>query len=225
MSHLVIIQAIVFISAFLLFQLELIVGKAILPYFGGSYLVWGACVVFFQAALMAGYYFANFILRRVPGRTYRLFHLGLFLLPFLSYPGQPLVFSAPTGKWPMVLEVFVDLLVGIGPVFFILSTMSIFWQAWFAQSSLPQRENPYQLFASSNGGSLSALLSYPLLFELCWGLDVQQQFWRIFYLALWALQAWAVLAIPWRKEGGKEEKGCPLLSHRPRREPRRSTGG
>ncbi len=187
MNPIWLIRFITFLSAFLLFQIELIIGKIFLPNFGGSYLVWGACIVFFQAALLLGYLYAHCVVQWLGIERYRKFHLGFILLPLLFFPGHSLALRYPSSNLPMVIEVFWKLLLTIGPAFFVLSTISIIWQAWLAESHLPERKNPYTLFAVSNLGSFAALLTYPFVFEMVWDLHIQQKIWRISYLIFIAL--------------------------------------
>src|SRR5689334_7579800 len=96
---------ITFLSAFLLFQIELIVAKLFLPNYGGSYLVWGACVVFFQALLLLGYFFAQYAIDRWGVRFYRKIHVGLVLMPFLFFPGRDLVIRYSEHQLPLVADV------------------------------------------------------------------------------------------------------------------------
>jgi hypothetical protein len=190
-----IINAITFLSAFLLFQIELIIAKLFLPNYGGSYLVWGACVVFFQAALLFGYFFAQFCLDRWGMERYRKIHVALVLLPFLFFPGRDLVVHYSQNQLPLVADVFVRLLTTVGPVFFVLSTMSVTWQVWLSRSNLRQRQNPYALYAVSNLGSFAALFSYPFLFEYLMKLSTQVAIWRTAYLVFAALNLAAFFLI------------------------------
>lgn len=198
--HIWLIKFIVFLSSFLLFQIELIIGKIFLSNFGGSYLVWGACVVFFQATLLAGYKYSQFVLQKLSIDRYRYFHLLLLLCPLLSFPGRALPLKYDIHSIPMVFDVFGQLIFVIGLSFFALSTMSIIWQVWLSKSYLPERSNPYVLFSVSNLGSFAALLSYPFFFELIFDLHMQQNIWRINYGILLILQLLALKFINVRKE-------------------------
>jgi hypothetical protein len=191
------IKAITFISAFLLFQIEFIIGKIFLPNFGGSYLVWGACVVFFQAALLAGYLYAHYAVSLIGIPRYRFFHCIFVCTPLLFFPGKPLSMHGFSFDLPLVIGIFLNLMLTIGPAFFVLSTMSIIWQAWLAQSTLPESKNPYALFAVSNLGSFLALLSYPFVVEFYCDLNWQQNIWRLSYLLMVILQffAWKLVGI------------------------------
>lgn len=185
------LRAVTGISAFLLFQIELIIAKIFLPYYGGSYLVWGACVVFFQAALLAGYLFAHGLIQKYGMRRYRWVHLFLILLPLLFFPGRPLAAGSAGYSLPLALDVFLRLCVTIGPVFFVLSTVSITSQMWLSSSSLSSKFNPYALYSISNFGSFAALLSYPFVFEAYWDISRQLQFWSVLYLVFVGLSVWA----------------------------------
>lgn len=178
------LNILIFLSAFLLFQIEPIISKIFLPHFGGSYLVWGACVVFFQAALLLGYAYSHFVLQKFGIYKYRYFHLLLLVLPLFVFPGRGLPSVNSHQQIPMGIDVFVQLSVSIGLVFFVLSTTSIIFQGWLAASELPEYSNPYVLYAVSNLGSFVALLSYPFIFETFFGLKQQLLIWRIGYLIL-----------------------------------------
>jgi hypothetical protein len=181
------LNAINFLAAFLLFQIELIVAKIFLPKFGGSYLVWGACVVFFQCTLLFGYLYSHLAVQKLGIFRYRRLHVILLLLPLLSFPGRPLTKIFFHQNVPMVMDVFWQLAVSVGLVFFVLSTTSIIFQSWLSASRLPERSNPYVLYAVSNIGSFLALLSYPFFFEAHFDLDTQLNIWRACYGVLLAL--------------------------------------
>ena len=170
-----------FLAAFLLFQIELIITKVFLPKFGGSYLVWGACVVFFQCALLLGYFYSHVVVQKFGMYRYSLYHVFLILLPLLVFPGRPLPNINTHSSMPFVIDIFFQLLTSIGLVFFVLSTISIISQSWLAASHLPGRTNPYILYAISNIGSFLALLTYPFLFENIFDLNIQLKIWRIAY--------------------------------------------
>ncbi len=188
------IRTIVFLASFLLFQLEFITAKIFLPNFGGSYLVWGACMVFFLAVLLLGYIYAHWASWKFPPESYRRWHTLLLLGPLLSFPGHPLPLEIAASGRPLVVDVFLNLLFVIGPVFFALSTMSVLWQAWTINNK-DQGSSAYSLFAVSNAGALTALVTYPFL-EPVLGLDVQQNIWRALYALMILLQITAVLKTP-----------------------------
>lgn len=199
------LYAVSFVSAFLLFQIELIVSKILLPKFGGSYLVWGACVVFFQCVLLLGYVYAHAMVRAAGMHRYKVFHLVLILSPFLFFPGRPLSIQPDAGL-AMVAGVFLQLVTSIGLVFFVLSTISLISQSWLSASELPQRRNPYTLYAVSNIGSFLALLTYPFLFEYYFDLDQQILFWRIGYVIFILIYAAAFFAVKVSEDAGPDDE-------------------
>src|SRR5450631_4420432 len=111
------LRILTFLSAFLLFQIELIIAKLFLPNYGGSYLVWGACIVFFQAVLLAGYVFAHSFLKLLIARKYLKVHLWLLFIPLLFFPLRDFHLSFHHTSLPLVVDIFWRLAVTIGPVF------------------------------------------------------------------------------------------------------------
>ncbi len=213
---------ITFLAAFLLFQIELIVAKLFLPNYGGSYLVWGACVVFFQAVLLLGYLFAHrMIISKGIGRYLKI-HLILLLLPFLFFPGRPIHITPGTSHLPLVIDIFLRLLMTIGPVFFILSTISLVTQSWVSSSTLEARRHPYRLYAISNAGSFAALLTYPFVFEYLLSNTQQLDIWRCLYLLLVVLNILAFKLIPLQE---KAVSGPPIKTFPPGLRPDRAGGG
>jgi spermidine synthase len=202
------LDLVTFISAFLLFQIELIIAKIFLPNYGGSYLVWGSCIVFFQAALLLGYLYSHFVIRHFGIARYRFAHLGLMLLPLLFFPGRPISVGYGDNPFSLSWDVFYQLLITIGPVFFVLSTISLVTQTYLSRSDLPSRDNPYALYAVSNFGSFAALLTYPFVFEFFLPLSQQLLIWRILYFLLTALYALVIVVIPVRGEQKAKEKGA-----------------
>jgi len=205
-----------FLSAFLLFQIELIIAKLFLPNYGGSYLVWGACIVFFQAVLLAGYVFAHAFLQRLGASFYLKLHIFLLFIPLLFFPMRDLHLSFTTASLPLVLDIFWRLTITIGPVFFVLSTMSMVTQSWLAASNLKQRDNPYRLYAVSNLGSFAALLTYPFLVEPNLTNTEQLQIWRVLYLVLVFCNclAWAFIKTPGRRSDRTDDAAAVPVSTR-----------
>ena len=182
-------------GAFLLFQVQPLVSKAILPWFGGCSAVWTTCMLFFQVVLFAGYCYAHLLQQWLTPRRQAAVHLavvvaGLALLPIL--PGaqwKPHDGSNPT--WQILL-----LLAGtVGLPYFALSATSPLVQSWFS-GVWPDR-SPYRLYALSNAGSLAALLSYPFVFEPAFGLPTQSLLWSGLFV-LYAVLCVASLASVWR---------------------------
>jgi spermidine synthase len=203
----ILLSSITFLSAFLLFQIELIMAKLLLPIYGGSYLVWGACVVFFQGILLAGYVFAHhWITQWSIGRYFKI-HLVLLLLPFLFFPGRMVFISHEETSLPLVIDIFFKLLISIGPVFFVLTTISLVTQSWLSASKLKRKNNPYALYAVSNLGSFAGLLTYPFLFELYLTNTQQLNCWRLLYVVLVGLNLVCLKTLPIGKSSlPKEEK-------------------
>src|SRR6267142_2508253 len=102
----VLLKILTFLSAFLLFQIELIIAKMFLPNYGGSFLVWGACIVFFQAGLLAGYIFAHTFLQRLGASRYLKVHLGLLFIPFLLFPLRDFHLTFGRVSLPLVVDIF-----------------------------------------------------------------------------------------------------------------------
>ena len=151
----------VFLSAFLLFLVQPIIAKLILPRFGGSVAVWATCLVFFQAALLLGYAFAHQLVRRDPSRAWRAAHVALLLGSLALLPIVPVTPWPGAQAWSPALQILGLLALTIGLPFTLLAMTSPLLQAWRAGRS----RNPYRLFALSNGASLAALLAYPWAVE------------------------------------------------------------
>ncbi len=213
MIKIALLNLLVFLSAFLLFQIELIAAKILLPQYGGSYMVWGACMVFFQAALLVGYGFSHVLLSRMRMVHYRLVHLGLMLSALLFFPGRDFIVHAANDKIFLAADVFGQLLLTIGPVFFVLSTVSIVAQVWLAQSELPEQNNPYSLYAWSNFGSFAALLTYPFVFEFFFDQSIQLLIWKGAYFFVIGLSILMCFAIKLKAADLKVDEKVLSLRH------------
>jgi hypothetical protein len=179
----------IFVSAFLLFQVQLIVAKQLLPWFGGTAGVWNTCLVFFQLLLLAGYGYAHAAMARVSSRLLTRVHIGLLvgsimLLAICALqwrsPIYPTDILSPEAVTSPVRHILLLLSVSVGLPFFLLTTTSPLLQAWFTQAH--PGESPYRLYALSNLGSLLGLLTYPLLFEPRLSLRNQGRVWAAGYL-------------------------------------------
>lgn len=164
-----------FWGAYLLFQLEPVIGKFILPWFGGSPAVWITCMLFFQVFLLAGYAYAHLNLDCFQARRQGLVHAAILLLALLALPVTPEQSFKPENSDHPTLDIILLLMSCIGLPYFILSTTSPLLQAWIVRIN-PYR-SPYTLYALSNFGSLLALLSYPVLFEPYFKLGEQTLGW------------------------------------------------
>jgi hypothetical protein len=153
----------VFLSSFLLFQVQPLIGKYILPWFGGSPAVWTTCMLFFQVALLAGYGYAH-LASRVGVLRQGYLHAGLLAAALLFLPIAPSAdyWKTSAGEMP-ALRILLLLLTNIGVPYLLLSATAPLVQHWFVRS-FPGR-SPYRLYALSNTGSLLALVSYPFLIE------------------------------------------------------------
>lgn len=188
----------IFLSAFLLFQVEPMIAKLILPWFGGSTAVWSTVVLFFQIMLTGGYAYAHWLLSKARRREIiHLVLLGLslglmFVMSFVwKSPITPSVGWKPLGTDSPVLGIFRLLAISVGLPYFLLSSNSPLIQAWFDRS-FPQK-TAYRLYALSNLGSLLALVTYPVLVEPNLTLAWQGRIWSVLYLLYAGLAAFGAL--------------------------------
>lgn len=177
-------SATLFVSALLLFSVQPIFAKMVLPKLGGSPSVWAVSMCFFQAMLLAGYCYAHVLNRFVASVHAPLVHLAvlgtaLLLLPFGVPPAAA---EPPPGD--AYLWLIGVLAVGVGLPFFAISAQAPLLQAWFSRSGHPHASDPYFLYGASNLGSLVALLSYPIAFEPVVGLAAQARLWTGAFVVL-----------------------------------------
>ncbi|HXN16687.1 MAG TPA: hypothetical protein VN878_09915, partial [Usitatibacter sp.] len=197
----------IFLSAFLLFLVQPILAKQILPWFGGAAIVWTLCMVFFQLVLLLGYAYAHWLTSRVGPRRQSQIHIALLALSLAFLPIAPDPAWKPLGGDNPVAGILALLFATIGLPYFLLSSTSPLVQAWYARAF--PGSSPYRLFALSNFASMLALLGYPFLFEP-WFTNPQQSLsWSLGY-ALFALccaaLAWRSRALaPLSVEGGQLE--------------------
>jgi len=187
--------ATIFVSAFLLFQVQPIISKKILPWFGGSPAVWTTALLFFQLALLAGYAYAHLLMRFVPLARQPVVHLFLLLVALVTLPITPSNWWKPEDGSLPALRILTLLLAEVGPPYFILSSTGPLVQAWFAQA-YPSR-SPYRLYSLSNFGSLLALLSYPFFFEIMLPVNTQGILWSLGFVLFAGLIAILGLSV-WR---------------------------
>ncbi len=186
-----------FVSATLLFLVEPMLAKMVLPMLGGSPAVWNTCLVFFQAVLLAGYLYAYAVTKWLGRRGQIVAHTLLALTAFAVLPLHiPAGWTPPTESNP-VLWVLGMLAVTVGLPFFILSGSTPLLQRWFAQSQHSAANDPYFLYAASNVGSMVGLLGYPFLLEPALRLGTQSRMWMFGYMAYVALIA-TCGALIWR---------------------------
>jgi len=190
-AHAVFLVSTVFLAAFLLFLIEPLFAKLILPRFGGAAAVWAACLVFFQCALLLGYLYADVTSRRLTSQRQAQLHIVLLVLSLLFLPIAPRFLQAQRANGDPATTILLLLTVSIGLPFVLLSATSPLAQVWYARTSA-QRE-PYHLFALSNLASLLALLSYPLLIEPHIAAHKQATLWSalfVIFVLLCAAAAW-----------------------------------
>ena len=179
-----------FLSALLLFSVQPMFAKMVLPVLGGSPSVWAVAIFFFQAALLAGYCYAHFLIAKVtPAQTGGI-HLAVCFLAFLvALPiGLPAGWSEPPPGEPYLWQLGL-FTVAIGLPFIAVAANAPLLQAWFARTGHPHAGDPYFLYAASNLGSLIALLAYPFVLEPAFGLRMLSRFWALGYMLLIAALA------------------------------------
>jgi hypothetical protein len=169
----------IFLSAFLLFQIQPMIAKMILPWFGGSAAVWITCMLFFQVVLLGGYVYAHMLISRFGVKGQGVIHSALLLMSLLFLPIAPSLGWKPSGGEEPALRILGLLLTSVGLPYFLLSTTSPLLQAWYAKSS--RASLPYRLFALSNFASLLGLLAYPFLIEPLASLHQQSVGWSAPY--------------------------------------------
>lgn len=186
--------ATIFVSAFLLFQVQPVISKKILPWFGGSPAVWSTCVLFFQVLLLGGYSYAHLLIRGIRPSRQGLLHACLLLVAVAMLPIVPSDWWKPVdGAYP-AMRILLLLAATVGVPYFLLSSTGPLIQAWF-HMAYPGR-SPYRLYALSNVGSLLALLSYPFWFEIAFPVDTQGRLWSLGFVLFavlaggWGLVMW-----------------------------------
>ncbi len=152
----------ILLSAFLLFQIQPLIAKLILPWFGGSAAVWTSCMLFFQMALLGGYAYAHW-LNGMKGSRQVMIHAGLLAVSFLSLPILPSEFWKPATPGDPLLRILGLLTATVGLPYFLLSSTSPLLQTWYSRAN--GGAMPYRFFALSNAGSMLGLLAYPVFVE------------------------------------------------------------
>lgn len=192
----------IFLSAFLLFQVQLIIGKYILPWFGGSAAVWTTCMLVFQILLLDGYVYSHLITQRLSAKAQTRVHLfiiggALVLVAALSlvWPSAitPAASWKPTGTEHPVRDVIVIAVLATGLPFFVLSTTAPLLQRWFARQGGDSRT--YRLYSISNLGSLLGLLTFPLLIEPALRLKQQGILWSVSFAVFCAACCWCAWSV------------------------------
>jgi hypothetical protein len=182
----------IFLSAFLLFQIQPMIAKMILPWFGGSAAVWITAMLFFQTALLGGYLYAHWSIRKLTPRMQTTLHAALLGMSILLLPITPSLSWKPAGNEDPIFRILGLLAVSVGLPYFLLSTTSPLIQAWYARKH--KTALPYRLFALSNLASLLGLLAYPVLVERAVTLRGQSLGWSAAYLVFATLGIIAAIA-------------------------------
>lgn len=183
----------IFCGAFLLFQVQLILGKYILPWFGGTPAVWTTCMLFFQLLLLGGYLYAHLLSTKLTARTQTVVHVAVLALSALllalgaldwNSPLLPGLSWRPTSSEFPITQILRLLLVAVGLPFLCLSASGPLLQSWFGRAH--PGKSPYRLYALSNIGSLLGLMTYPFIIEPGFRLHVQAWIWSVGYVIFFA---------------------------------------
>ena len=203
----------IFTSAFLLFAIQPMFTKMVLPQLGGTPAVWSVAMVFFQTLLLGGYLYAHLSTRYLSTRQAAFVHLGLLLVTATVLPiGVSAAFGAPPvdGQAFWLIGVF---MASVGLPFFAVSGNGPLLQAWFSRSGHVHAQDPYFLYGASNLGSFAALLLYPVVFEPLLPVKAQSMAWSIGFLVLIGLIA--VCAFLIRKSETMHEVRAAFITPKP----------
>lgn len=190
----------IFVSAFLLFLVQPLIAKIILPWFGGTSAVWTTCIMFFQAALVLGYFYVHIVRRWLKPRAALIIHAVLLAGAAFTLPLTPTFDDSLIGLKNLTWDVVIVLALKVGLPFFALSTTGPLIQAWQA-STHPER-SPYRLYSLSNLGSFVALLGYPFAIEPLVGIKIQSAWWTggyVVFVLFCLLSGWQTFRLKtWR---------------------------
>ena len=201
--------ATIFLSSFLLFLVQPLIARLILPWFGGTAAVWTTCMLFFQTLLLAGYAYAHAANAKLAPRRLAAVHTVLLALAVATLPIAPGERWKPTGAEEPITQILLALGFAVGLPYLLLASTSPLLQAWFARAK--PGADPYRLFAVSNLASLLALVGYPLVVEPYFGNREQVLWWSGLFAAFAALCAF----LAWSTSGGaaraerSAEEGAP----------------
>ena len=184
----------VFSASFLLFLIQPMVGKLILPILGGTPMVWNTAMLFFQILLLFGYLYAFLITKLNNIKIQSLIHISIMLLACLSLPLALSDLARDSAHSPLLWQIFIMALM-VGVPFFILSSSAPLIQKWLSQTNHKNASNPYFLYAASNVGSLLALLAYPFVVEPLSTLSAQKNLWSLGFVVLIFIMAFTLYVI------------------------------
>ncbi len=188
--HTLLFGVTIFVSSALLFSIQPMIARMLLPLLGGTPAVWNTCMLFFQAVLLCGYAYA-LLVSRWPLKRQLIAQLAVLCLAFISLPiglSASWKNSVPPTEDPS-LWLLLCLAATVGLPFFIISSNSPLLQKWFSRTATDSAKDPYFLYSASNAGSLLALLAYPVLLEPYFTLRMQSRIWTVAYVALVLLVA------------------------------------
>jgi SAM-dependent methyltransferase len=200
----------ILVSAFLLFQVQPVIAKIILPWFGGSAAVWTTCLLFFQMVLLLGYLYSHAAIRYLKPRVQMLLHAGLLAAGVAALPIYPNVSWKPVGGSDPTMQILGLLAVTVGLPYFLLSTTGPLLQAWYTRRY--QGAMPYRLYALSNAGSMLALITYPVLFEPTFTTHQQSSMWSWSFGVFAALCAFTALVSGGAGGGGETTEAAGLAA-------------
>jgi hypothetical protein len=201
--------AALFLSAALLFLIQPMVARMILPFLGGSPAVWNTCLFFFQTFLLLGYLYAHLAGAWLGIRLHMILHLALIAaaLYFLPVTIASVWLERPDAN--PVYQVLSVLLVSVGFPFFVLSANAPLLQKWFSTTGHAAARDPYFLYAASNAGSLVGLLAYPFLLEPRLSLGEQASFWLYVYLGFCMVALLCGFALRCAAPSGADQAAAP----------------
>ena len=201
-----------FVSALLLFSIQPMFAKMVLPVLGGSPSVWAVAMCFFQGALLAGYCYAHLLITKAPLRISGLIHLCLCVVAFLVLPiGLPRGFGEPPPGAPYLWQLGL-FTAALGLPFLAVAANAPLLQAWFRASGHSQGRDPYFLYAASNLGSLIALLAYPFVLEPAFGVSALARFWTIGFVLLVGCLAASFWLLRRASDGMSTSDAAPILA-------------
>ena len=201
-----------FLGAFLLFQVQPLIGKFILPWFGGATSVWTTCLLFFQIVLLAGYAYAHLLARVKKPVSQAIIHLVVIAAALAFLPIAPSERWKPVDASDPTCRILALLTMCLGAPYFVLSSTSPLLQAWFVRAS--PESSPYRLYALSNIGSLAALLTFPFVFEPLFSRKVLSNLWSAAFVVFGMLVGVCALSrrteLPVIERARKERSAWPM---------------
>lgn len=192
----ILFTATILISATLIFAVQPMISKMLLPPYGGAASVWTTSLLFFQTVLLVGYAYAHYAPKLV-GRLHPLIHLVLVAVPLLMLPITLPAWAAPEESTTVVIRVLLVLCVMVAMPFAVLSATGPLVQSWYSKLGMPRSHDPYFLYAASNVGSIAGLLLYPFVIEPLIGVQTQSLWWSFTY-GVFAVMICGCALFAWR---------------------------